>query len=129
VPGVNSWSTRTVVTNPDGSTDTVYTDYAAQVMLDDHYDPSSGLHTDQFYAYNSQGELALAAAPSAVTGYNDSYADLLNKQNGSYQYLSNTGGLLTFYDYYSTTTATETAAGGVAGYLQEEEIAQGQSGR
>ena len=62
-------------------------------------------HTDQFYAYNTQGQLALVAAPSAVTGYSDSYADLLHNVNGSYQYLNNTSGLITRYDYYTTTTA------------------------
>jgi RHS repeat-associated protein len=128
VPGPDSWSTRTVVTNPDGSTDTVYTNYAQEVMLDDHYDPGSGLHTDQFYAYDSLGRLFLAAAPSAVTGYSDGYADLLNDQNGLYQYLSNGSGLITYYDYYTSTTATETAAGGVLGYLQDEQIALGQQG-
>jgi hypothetical protein len=30
--------------------------------------------------------------PSAVSGYNDTYADLLHFQSGSYQYLSNTRG-------------------------------------
>jgi hypothetical protein len=74
-PGYNSWQTKTVVTNPDGSTDTVYTNTYGQVMLDDHYDPSSALHTDNFYAYNTNGQLTLAAEPSAVTGYNDTYAD------------------------------------------------------
>jgi hypothetical protein len=80
--GFNSWHTKTVVTNPDGSSDTVYTNAYAQVMLDDHFDPSSGLHTDEFYGYNSQAQLVLDAAPSAVSGYNDLYADLLNKING-----------------------------------------------
>ena len=72
------------MTNPDGSTDTVYTNAYSDVMLDDHYDPASGLNTDEFYAYNSQGQLILDAAPSAVSGYNDSYADLLDNVNGSY---------------------------------------------
>ncbi len=127
-PGYNSWNTKTIVTNPDGSTDTVYTNAYAQVMLDDHYDPSSGLHTDRFYAYNNNGQLVLAAAPTAVIGYNDSYADLLDNVNGQYQYLNNGSGLLTRYDYYTTTTATETAAGGVANYLEDKQIQQGQTG-
>jgi RHS repeat-associated protein len=126
-PGFNSWSHKTVVTNPDGSTDTVYTNFVAEVMLDDHYDPASGQHWDSFYAYNNNGQLTLAAAPSAVTGYSDTYADLLNNQNGSYQYLSNTSGLLTRFDYY-TTTAGETTAGGVALYQQDVQIQQGQQG-
>jgi hypothetical protein len=127
-PGPNSWATRTVVTNPDGSTDTVYTNYVMEVMLDDHYDPSGGLHTDHFYGYDYQSQLTLSAAPSAVTGYSDSCADLLHNQNGSYQYLTNTSGLTARFDYYTTTTATETAAGGVARYLQDVQVQQGQQG-
>src|SRR5262249_7255699 len=70
----------------------------------------------------------LDAAPSAVSGYSDTYADLLHNQNGTYQYLNNSSGLITRFDYYSTTTATETAAGGVANYLEDEQIQQGQQG-
>ncbi|MHB8736711.1 MAG: hypothetical protein ACYC6M_15520, partial [Terriglobales bacterium] len=66
-PGFNSWAMKTVVSNPDGSTDTVYTNFIAEVMLDDHYDPASALHTDEFYAYNTQAQLIRDAAPSAVT--------------------------------------------------------------
>lgn len=97
-------------------------------MLDDHYDPSSGLHTNRFYAYNSNGQLVLNAAPSAVNGYDDTYADLLNNQNGSYQYLNNSSGVIVRYDYYAATTADETTAGGVANYLQDVQIQQGQQG-
>jgi hypothetical protein len=127
-PGFNSWNTKTVVINPDGSTDTVYTNAYAEVMLDDHYSPNSGLHTIEAYRYNNDGQLVLDAAPSAVNGYNDSYADLLNNQGGSFQYLNSSSGFITIYDYYTTTTATETAAGGVANYLEDEQIQQGQTG-
>jgi hypothetical protein len=126
--GLNSWNTKTVVTNPDGGTDTVYANFVMEVMLDDHYDPSSGLHTDQFYEYNNSGQLILEAAPSAISGYDNSYPDLLNYSNGSYQYLNNSSGLITSYDYYTTTTATETTAGGVNLYLEDEQIQQGQTG-
>src|SRR5579884_1873555 len=122
-PGHNSWAMKTLVTNPDGSTDKVYTDAYGEVMLDDHYDPSSGLHTDHFYVYNNNGQLTLAAEPTAVTGYNDAYADLLDNVNGSYQYLNNSSGLITRYDYYTTTTSTA-----VANYLEDEKIQQGQTG-
>ncbi len=66
-PGFNSWAMKTVVSNPDGSSDTVYTNFIAEVMLDDHYDPASGLHTDEFYGYNPQAQLILDAALSPVT--------------------------------------------------------------
>jgi hypothetical protein len=68
------------------------------------------------------------AAPSAVTGYSDTYADLLHNVSGSYQYLSNSSGLIARLDYYAATTATETTAGGVANYLQDVQLQQGQQG-
>jgi RHS repeat-associated protein len=128
VPGTDSWAMATAVGNPDGSSDTVYTNYALEVMLDDHLDPQSGLHTVQFYAYNALGQLVLAAAPQAVVRYDSNNADLLNNVNGSYQYLSNSGGLITRYDYYATKTAGETTAGGVPSYLADAQLQQGQQG-
>jgi hypothetical protein len=97
-------------------------------MLKIYHDSSSGLNWDYFTEYDSSGRIILQAEPSAVTGYNDTFSDLLNNQNGSYQYLSNTSGLLTKYDYYASTTATETTAGGVAGYQQDVNLLQGQQG-
>jgi hypothetical protein len=125
-PDFNSWAMKTVVTAPDGSTDTVYTNFAGEVMLDDHHDPVSNQDWDSFYQYNSSGQVILAAAPSAVLGYSDTYADLLN--NLSSTYLSNTSGLIAHYDYYTSTTATDTTAGGVLNYQQDVQIQQGQQG-
>ncbi|HEY7312113.1 MAG TPA: hypothetical protein VH643_22300 [Gemmataceae bacterium] len=127
-PSFQNWAVKTVVTNPDGSTDTVYSNFVAEVLLDDHYDPTSLQHTIEFYGYNNKAQLVLDAAPSAVTGYSDTFADLLHNQNGNYQYLSNSSGLITRYDYYTTTTAGETTTGGVANYLQDVQIQQGQQG-
>jgi hypothetical protein len=70
----------------------------------------------------------LEASPSAVTGYDDSYPDLLHNDEGDYEYLSNDSGLITVYDYYSSTTATESTAGGVAGYQQSVSVQQGEEG-
>jgi YD repeat-containing protein len=126
--GVNSWATQTVVTNPDGSTDTVFTNAYGEVMLDDHHDPVNGQDSDTFYEYNDAGQVILVAQPSAVTGYDSGYADLLNNQNGTYQYLNNNSGLITRHDYYQSTTASATTAGGVAGYIQDVQIQQGQQG-
>ena len=96
-PGFNSWAMKTIVTAPDGSMDTVYTNAYGQVMLDDHYDPTSEVDTVSFYVYSSSGQLILSAAPSAVSGYDDGYADLLNKIDGSYTYLNDSSGLITIY--------------------------------
>ena len=127
-PGADSWAVKTVTGNPDGSSDTTYSNYLGEVLLQDHYDPAAGLHWDHYYAYDGSGQVTLDAAPSAVTGYSDSYADLLHFQSGSYQYLSNTSGLIQLSDYYSSTTAGETTAGGVTGYQQDSKLEQGQQG-
>ena len=63
-----------------------------------------------------------------MTGYTSSYADLLDYQNGTYLDLSETSGLITLYNYYSSTTAGPTTPGGVAGYLQNVEVQQGYPG-
>ena len=64
-----------------------------------------------------------------MSGYNDSYADLLDKnQVGDYGYLSTSTGEIELTDYYTTTTATSTTAGGVAGYYEDSKLEQGTSG-
>jgi YD repeat-containing protein len=126
--GYNSWAVKTVETLPDGNSNTVYTNTYGEVMLRSYQDAASGLVWNWFTAYDANGRVTLQAAPSAVTGYNDAYADLLNKQGGTYQYLSNTTGLITTFDHYGTTTAGETTAGGVAGYWQDTKLQQGQLG-
>ncbi len=122
--GFNSWNMKTVVGNPDGSSDTVYTNAYGQVLLADHYDPTGGTYTNQFYLYNFNGQLVLTAEPSAISSFSDANFDLLNNSQG-YADLNSNSGLIARYDYYAATTATETAAGGVAHYLQDEQIQQG----
>jgi RHS repeat-associated protein len=99
-------------------------------MLKAYVDTTSGLSWDTFYEYNDQGQVVLDAAPAAVSGYNDSYADLLHyqSQSGTYQYLNNSSGLIQLFDYYTTTTAAETTAGGVTNYVEDSQLEQGQNG-
>ncbi len=125
---MNSWAVKTVETLPDGNTNTVYTNYAGEVMLTVYTDTTSDLSWETFDKYNAQGQLIVQAQPSAVTGYDDSYADLLDYSSGSYAYLSDTSGLINLTDYYTTTTATSSTAGGVAGYHEDTMIEQGQTG-
>ncbi len=127
-PGYNSWATKTVETLPDGNENIVYTNAYGEVMLSVYYDTTADQKWDTFYEYDSQGRCILMADPSAVTGYNDSYADLLHNVSGSYADLSSSSGLITLYDYYTSTTATATTAGGIAGFQQDVQIEQGQSG-
>jgi RHS repeat-associated protein len=126
--GYNSWAVKTVETLPDGNENIVYSNYAGEQMLSVFVDTTTGQQWETFYQYDSQGRVTLMANPSAVTGYDDSHADLLNNQAGHYQYLRDDSGLITRYDYSSTTTATETTPGGVTGYQQDRKIQRGQLG-
>ncbi|HLJ95811.1 MAG TPA: IPT/TIG domain-containing protein, partial [Gemmataceae bacterium] len=81
------------------------------------------------YRYDDQGRLILKAMPSSVSGFDDSQSDLLSKDTpGHYQNLYDHQGLIELADYYDSTTATETTPGGVAGYLKDTKIEQGQLG-
>jgi RHS repeat-associated protein len=126
--GFNSWREKTTVTLPDGNQDIYYVNAYGQQMLLVYHDVTSGQNWESFTAYDSQGRAILDANPSAVTGFDDSKPDLLNNQGGTYQYLSNNSGLITLTDYYTTTTATETTSGSVAGYKQDTKLEQGQQG-
>jgi len=126
--GYNSWATKTVVTLPSNAVQTVYTNAYAQVMLSAIADPVSGVTDVTYYRYNSLGQVVLVAAPSAVSGYSDSYADLVNYSGTGSTYLSSSSGLVQTFSYYSSTTATATTAGGVLNYVQSVSISQGQLG-
>src|SRR5262249_47502810 len=101
--------------------------YAGEVMLNVFRNGSQTWET--FYKYDGGGRIILKANPSAVIGYNEAYADLLDQtQVGDYGLLNSTTGLIAVTDYYTTTTATDTAAGGVTGYYQDTKLEQGKSG-
>jgi YD repeat-containing protein len=123
----NVWQTKTVETQPDGTTNTVYTNASGQVMLTVYTDASSNKWIT-YNRYDSVGRLILTANPSAVSGYNDSYGDLMNYVSGNAQYLSDSSGLITEYTYGSSTTATSSTAGDVLGYVKEIDITHGETG-
>jgi RHS repeat-associated protein len=117
----NSWATKTTVGLPDGNTDIEYTNTYGEVMLQVHQDATTGQNWETFFQYDTgTGRLIMKAMPSAVTGYDDTKADLLNKVKGNYQYLSDTTGLIYLFDYYISGTAT--------GYYQDTKVEQGELG-
>jgi len=81
-----------------------------------------------YYRYDNQGRISLVAHPSAVTGYNDAYLDLVHDVSGNSEFLDDTHGLIETYTYYTSTTATSMSAGGAAGYLYAVYVKQGESG-
>jgi hypothetical protein len=126
--GFNSWKVKTTETLPDGNQNIYYVNAFDQQMLKVYHDVATGQNWEWFTAYDGQGRAILDANPSAVTGYDETKPDLLNKQSGNYQYLANTSGLITLTDYYTTSTAGETTPGAVAGYQQDAKLEQGQQG-
>ncbi len=124
----NHWKVKTVETLPDGSENIVFTNYAGQVLLSVYHDTTTGQKWATYYRYDSAGRLVLEAEPSAVSGYSEAAADLLNNQSGDYQYLNNSTGLITTYIYAGSTTATTTTAGDVAGFLKETDLQRGELG-
>ncbi|MBL7041600.1 MAG: RHS repeat-associated core domain-containing protein [Pirellulaceae bacterium] len=112
--GYNNWKRKTVETRPDTSQHIVYTNYLGQILIKEL---KSG--TDrwiEYHKYNSDGREILRASPSAVTGYDDTQADL----NVS---LKASDGLIYVTDYYSTT-----GGGAAEGYVQFQKIKKGNSG-
>ncbi|MGL4550247.1 MAG: FG-GAP repeat domain-containing protein, partial [Gemmataceae bacterium] len=124
--GYNTWRTKQTTTNPDGSTRSVYANFAGEVMLDVTKVGSAEWAT--FYKYDSSGRLVLTADPSAVSGYDESRPDLLNNQSGNYQYLRDAEGLVETTTYGSSTTATSSAAGDVDGYVKQTGLRRGETG-
>lgn len=115
--GYNSWKVKTTESLPDGSERIVYTNFAAQVMLKVLQAGSSKWYS--FNRYDDSGRVTMAASSSAVTGYDDEYADLLNFDGATCEYLSDDSGLIQLSEYFAT---------GAVGYLKSRKVKQGQLG-
>ena len=115
--GVNSWKTKTTETLPDGNQNIVYSNYAGQTMLKVFRADSDEWVT--FYRYNNDFRVALQANPSAVTGYDEAYADLLNydSESGTYEFLRDDEGLIYTKTYHAC-----------SGFVASESLQQGQLG-
>ncbi len=115
--GYNVWHFKAVMTQPDGSTKTVYSNHAGRDLLIDH-DSSSGrwIHYNK---YNAQGHLEWQVEPSAIDmsdPYDDGAADLDVK-------LHDDKGLIHVTTYY-----TSTGSGGAAGYPELQQVKRGSEG-
>ena len=127
-PGANSWQTKTVETLPDGNQNVVYTNSFGDVMLSLYVETATGRQWANYYGYDDAGRLILHADPSAVTGYDEGHADLVDFEGGNAQYLADAAGRVTASTYAAATTATSTAAGDAAGYLASVSLRNGELG-
>ena len=112
--GYDNWKMRTTVTLPDQNQEIVYTNYAGQPLLDIQKEVSTGkqwLRADHYDT--TTGNLLWEAQPSAVTGYSESYPDLVNYNpaTGAATYVSTNSGLVDLIDYYSVGWTVSGAAG------------------
>jgi hypothetical protein len=80
--GYNSWKTKTTETLPDSSQNIVYSNDAGQPML--KVFQSGEEQWCQFFLYDNDGKVVLQANPSAVSGFDEQYADLLHQVDGNY---------------------------------------------
>ena len=126
----NVWVMETTVTLPDESQEIVFTNAYGEVLLTSQSDPSGSMATQNtYYNYDAEGRLVFTAHPSAVTGYDTSYDNLVGyDESGRSPYLNLRSGLITFDDYYAATSSgiDDTTAGGVAGYLEDQGVGLGE---
>ncbi|MBY0526200.1 MAG: hypothetical protein K2R98_22590 [Gemmataceae bacterium] len=82
--GFNFWHTRTTETLPDGSSNVIYTNRYGQEMGRIFTDATTGLQYFTFTKFDDAGRTILTANPSAVVGFDETKADLLDLENGNY---------------------------------------------
>lgn len=120
--GVNNWKYKTVQTLPDGATLTVYSNYRGAPIF--HlYTASNG--TDKWYRfwrYNSNMQVNGEAESSAISGYDEAYADLVN-YGGSPTYLNASSGLVYTTQYYTTS-----GSGAAEGHVRYRNVRKGAGG-
>ena len=109
----NQWKMRTTVNLPDGNTEIVYTNYAGEPILDVQKETATGRQWLTASHYDSNGNLVWQAHPSAVTGYSESYSDLVNysPSTGTATDVSSNSGLVDVMDYYNVGWSISGAAG------------------
>jgi RHS repeat-associated protein len=113
--GYNAWKYKTVETLPDGNQNIVYSNYAGQTML--LVFKSGSDQWCEFWKYNDAAQVILHANPSAISGYDEQYPDLLHEVSGNYEYLRDSDGLIHTFEYHAA-----------SGYLTAENIQQGELG-
>lgn len=113
--GYNNWKYKTVETLPSGAQNIVFSNYTGQTML--KVFKSGNDQWCEFFKFDASGQPILHAMPSAVSGYDEQYADLLHEVSGNYEFLRDSTGLIRTYTYHSP-----------SGYQASESIQQGELG-
>ena len=125
---INHWRFKQVATLPNGSKSTIHANARGQVILSE-VDPTDS--TEIWLSHNrfdGYGNLVQSASAAAVSGYNPLLPDLVGYSSGNAVYLYDNKDFVTHYDYYTDTTATQSVAGGVATWIEQIGISQGETG-
>ena len=122
-PGMNEWKYRTIETLPDGSSqNVVYTNEFGEAMLNIFRESSSAPSTEWWKAYtryDDDGRIIVQADPVAVTGFQESYDDLVN-YGVSGNPISDTAGLIASHTYHTS--------GSAVGYFASTSVQEGENG-
>jgi RHS repeat-associated protein len=116
-PAYNSWRGKTVETLPDGNTNTVYTNYAGQVILKAFNHTGTGEFWYDYYHFDSQGRMDQRAESSAVASFSESLPGLVT--------LKTSEGLIYVTEYYP---GNATGTGEAPGYAKYQKRQQGSGG-
>lgn len=113
----NHWKTKTTETLPNGNQNIVYSNYAGQTML--KVFQSGEDQWLEFWRYDENAKVSLHAHASAITGYDEGDADLLNydSESGSFEFLRDDDGLIDTYTQHV-----------LSGNRASESLQQGQLG-
>jgi RHS repeat-associated protein len=141
----NTWRIRNTEYLPDTTDGTwddndqriVYANEMGLAMLEILVDRNGTTSTsdDQsyltYYRYSDSGQLTHVVHPSALSGYSESYADLVNWSTSS-AYISQSSGLVDIYEYATSTTSSlgdgdslSDVHGDVTGHLKAVKVSQG----
>lgn len=97
--GYNNWKTKTVETLPDSNTQTVWTNYAGQVMFKRFRDVGNSLEWYDYFKYDTQGRVSQRASSEAIQSYVDSPTS-----SPGLVTLNSSAGLIRVYNYYGTSS-------------------------
>ena len=133
----NSWERRTIVTHADGSKECVFTTEFGQVILKVYEDPDASpvRRWGEYWRYDSENRMILAGSPASLD-LSSLPADLSTWQpaldvvddGGTNDLLRASTGKVDVTSYYTTTTATQSTAGGHKGAVKYRAVKEGYSG-
>jgi len=120
----NIWKRRTTVTYPDGHKTIVYAGGRGYEIFRIERSADDSQEWMYFTHYDLEGRVLFRAHPSAITGYNELYPDLVGLFGFSAPgYLDLNDGLYEVNEFYYTT-----GSGAAYGYLKSSGVQQGYNG-